>query len=391
MIKITINVFIVSLVSSACIEPYTPDISEYREMIVINGKITDQEGYHYVEVSRSSSFNDSEPRPERDCEVKVYDDKGNSFIYNEIKPGNYRCWIEKSYLNPYTRYMVEVKTNDDRIYRSDFDQMLPCADIDTIYYEISEEAPTDPLYDPYPGLQFFIDTKVSENGVSNFRWELTETWEYHSKYLLGDYYDGEINFVLMESYSDSLYYCWNTGVINEIFTMSTKNLATNKITRGYLNFVSNQTDKLRVRYSLLVRQYSLSDSACEYWGRMQRLSQESGGLYETQPMQVTGNMKNMNNPEETVLGYFWASALKEKRIFYKRDYLFPVKEPDCDLYNFSNESLMEYLSFINEEEYPVYLVNLTYLPEGPWDLADQECFDCRKRGGTTIRPDFWEQ
>lgn len=389
VIRIMIMI-ILCMVFYACIEPYTPDIEEYMDLMVINGKITDREGLQYVDVSRTSSYNDPIPKPVEDCDVKVFDDRGNTFQYTEELPGRYSCRIGKQYLVPGTRYKVEVMTREGTVYQSAYDVMNTCPDIDTIYYEVSEEAPLNYLLSPYPGLQFFIDTRESAESVSNFRWELEETWEYHSWYAIGDYFDGVIHYVEPDNYTDALAYCWRSGPIRKIFTMSTRNLTTNKITRGYLNFVSNQTDRLSVKYSLLVRQYSLSDSAYEYWSRMQRMIQETGGLYETQPMQITGNMRNLNDPKETVLGLFWAAAVKEKRIFYRRSYEFRVLEPDCDMYELSEDELMEYLEQVPEEAYPVYLINLTLTEEGPWDLADQKCFDCRKRHGTLVKPDFWE-
>ncbi len=380
----------VFLVLCTCIEPYTPDIEEYTDLMVINGRITDQEGFQSVDVSRTSSYNDPIPRPVRGCDVKVFDDKGNTFQYAEDTPGSYSCWIEQQYLVPGTRYKVEVITSEGIVYHSVYDVMNTCADIDTVYYEISEEAPLNYLLSPFPGLQFYIDTRESADNVSHYRWELEETWEYRSKYAIGDWYDGEIHYVESDKYTDSLAYCWRSGPIKEIFTMSTKSFATNKVTRGYLNFVSNQTDRLSIEYSLLVKQYSLSDSAYEYWSSMQRLVQESGGLYETQPMQITGNMRNLSDANETVLGLFWAAAVKEKRIFCKRSYEFRVLEPYCDRYEYSEDELVEYLEQVQEEAYPVYLINLTLTNDGPWDLADQKCFDCRKRHGTLVKPDFWE-
>jgi hypothetical protein len=389
VIKINIIIFVVSLLIFACIEPYTPDIEEYRDLMVINGRITNQEGYQTVDISRTSSYNDPARNPESGCDVKVYDDRGHVFEYAETSPGYYICWIDKEYLLAGTRYRLEVVTGEGTTYRSAYDIMNPCAEIDTIYYEISEEFPLNPLLDPYPGLQFFIDTRESPGNISNFRWELIETWEYHSTYAQGDYYDGEIHFVEPEDYADSLLYCWHTTSVKEIFTMSTRNFASNKITRGFLNFVSNKSDRLSVKYSLLVKQYSLSDTAYEYWSQMQRLVQESGGLYETQPIRIAGNIRNPEDPDETVLGFFWASAVKEKRVFYKRNYAFPVYEPPCEPYGWPMDELMQYLESFGEEYYPIFLINLTLMDIGPWDIADQLCFDCTKSGGTTTRPDFW--
>lgn len=390
MSKNTLIILFILPALNACIEPFTPEINEYQNMLVINGKITNQEGYQYVEVSHASSFNNPVRFQESGCDVKVYDDKGNIFQYNESSPGYYRCLIDTEYLSENTRYKLVVVTKDNVTYESGFDQMLPCADIDTVYYEVSEIPADNYLLSPYPGIQFYVDTKEAEGGVSNYRWELEETYEYHSRYNEGDWYDGEIHFTYPDDYADSLVVCWRGGKLKGIYTMSTRNYATNKITRGLLNFVDNQTDRLSVKYSLLVKQFSLSDSAYDYWSNMKQLTQETGGLYETQPIRLTGNIRNRDNPDETVLGYFWASSFKQKRVFYKRNFEFSIVEPPCELFNFTPSELEEYLKAFDESEYPIYLINLTETMDGPWDTADQRCFNCRLRNGTTTKPEFWE-
>lgn len=376
------------IIAAGCIEPFTPEIKDYERLLVINGRITDREGYHYVEVSRSTSYNDPKYDSEKGSVVKVYDDRGNVFQYTEYLPGNYRCWIGQEYLSVNTRYKVEVVTRDGNIYVSDFEAMEPCPDIERIYYEVKVKEADNPIFIPTHGIQLYIDTKESEKERSNLRWEIDETWEYHSAYLLNDYYDGEIHYVVESS--DSLYYCWKSSKIRDIFTMSTRNYSSKKINKGSLAYVSDNYNKLQVKYSALVKQHSLSDSAYEYWSNMQQNLQEGGGLYESQPIRITGNIYNINNSEEVVLGYFWASSIKEKRFFFKNIGEIPYQFSDCQPNGFTSEALDELLKTFTKNDFPVFLINLSGFEQGPWDYAEQGCFDCRKNGGTLVKPDFWQ-
>ncbi len=380
---------IITLVAASCIEPFTPDINEFQRLLVINGKITDQPGYQYVEITRSTSYTNPSYDHVPGCNVKVYDDKGNVFQYEEYGSGLYRCIFSQEYLQVGTRYKIEVLTKDGNTYVSDYDVLEPCPVIENIYYKVEQKENDDPLLKTVYGIHLFIDIQKSEKEVSNFRWELDETWEYHAAYQTSDYFDGEIHYNF-NVYSDSLYYCWRSRKKKDIITMSTKNFTSGKINGGSLAFIANDNDKLDIKYSVLVRQFSLSDSAYQYWNQMQRNLQEGGGLYETQPIRITGNIHNVDNPEETVLGYFWATAEKDKRFFFKNVGEIPVNYYTCIPYGLTSDKLMELLNGYPESEYPIYLINITYLEAGPWDFADQECFDCRKSGGTITMPDFWQ-
>jgi hypothetical protein len=375
------------LLTRGCTYPYTPEVEEVPEMIVISGRISSPDGQQMVEVSKSSSYNDPSYNPVRKCKVVISDDKNNRFDLWETSPGKYICWIDWSYLTYGNNFRVEVTTPDGKQYQSDYETLQPCPPIDKLYYEVKKKEtdnPDNPLY----GIQFFLDTDASGSEAKNFMWDMTETWEYHSKYEVGDYYDGTINFS-PQTY-DTLFYCWSTARIYDIFTFTVNDLASGKITRCPLNYVSGETNRLSVKYSLLVKQYAISRNAYNYWSAVQDQSQNTGGMYETQPVSISGNIHCITNPEETVLGYFMVSSYTKKRIFVSRDFDFPIYTPLCMPYNLDAQSLNIYLSSYKPDDYPIYLLNLSGTRQGPWDYAEQTCFDCRKLGGSVIKPDFWE-
>ncbi len=276
-----------------------------------------------------------------------------------------------------------ILTNDmGNLYVSDFVELLPCPDIDSITYEIQEMQTENPDFS-YLGLQFFINTDCSGEYAKNFRWELEETWEYHSRYEIFAYYDGRIRMLDGNSYD--YYYCWESGRIPDIYTYSTQNLSRGQIRNYPLNFVSNQSDRLSIKYSILVKQFSLSREAFQFWNILDEQSKQSGELYETQPAQIRGNIHPQDEGGEPVLGLFYATSVREKRIFVRPDIV--TWRPDCEPYGIGGSDLMRLLASISQWRYPIYL----YMSDmGSYDYVDQECFDCRLRGGTTERPDFWE-
>ncbi len=366
-----------------CIYEYNPDIEGSSNALVINGKVTDQEGYQYIEISRSfAPYDPDNKRPVSGYSVEIQDDEGNSFPGDEMEPGLYACWMDQEYLAPGISYRLIVTNEQGNLYVSDFEELLPCPDIDSISYEIQEKHTENPDVS-YLGLQFFVNTDCSGEYAKNFRWELEETWEYHSVYDIEVYYDGRIR--MLDGISDDYYYCWESGRIQDIYTYSTQNLSSGQIRNYPLNFVSNQSDRLSFKYSLLVKQFSLSREAFQFWNILDQQSKQSGELYETQPAQIRGNIHPQDEGGEPVLGLFYATSVKEKRIFVRPDIV--TWRPDCEPYGLSGSELMELLSDISSFHYPIYLY---FVDMGVYDYAEQECFDCRLRGGTTERPDFWE-
>ena len=69
-----------------CIYEYNPDIEGSSNALVINGKVTDQEGYQYIEISRSfAPYDPKTERPVSDYTVEIQDDEENSYPGAEME------------------------------------------------------------------------------------------------------------------------------------------------------------------------------------------------------------------------------------------------------------------------------------------------------------------
>jgi hypothetical protein len=219
----------------------------------------------------------------------------------------------------------------------------------------------------------------------NVIWRVQETWEYWASLFGTHIMYGWSNTVQFRS--NGLFTCWKSNPLGQIYTGTTRNLSQNELLRVPLNFVSNETDRLSVTYSLYVQQQSLSLEAFDYWQRMNDQSAGSGGVYEKQPASVEGNIYNVNHPDDVVLGCFYASQVREQRIFVKNNNLFDFTIPRVSCEYEPTSSLWARYGDQNIH-FPVYI----YVP-GPFQptfWGPEECFDCRLQGGDTIRPLIWE-
>jgi len=362
-----------------CIEPYIPQISsQASNKYVISGLVTDQEGYHYVSISLASPTGEPHFTPLTDCTVKILDDKGNTFSLEEFLEGNYRVWIDSQHLTPGTSYMLKVITSAGVEIISDFDQMPICPGIDSVYY-IREDLPTTNPQVNVNGIQFYVNTDATNIDSHFFMWELEETWEYHVPYAKEWYFDGEVHRINPPDSSEMV--CWSTKAIKNIYTLSTRNLSQNIYTMLPLHFVDNTTSRLMYGYSLLVKQYALTESAYAYWEQLRINSNEQGGLYTKQPLAIRGNLSSVNHPDLQVLGFFSASSVKSKRYFIRN-----VDDLDVENIIFcSPQSYRFGFRDVEEREYPAYFIEV----QGEILFMQESCVDCRTLGGVTTKPDYW--
>lgn len=369
------------LLHTSCVEHFEPVLEETQEVLAISGMISDSPGRHIVTVSKSSPYRFPEFQGLEYCIVNVTDQDGNMIHYSEEGGGVYSAEFPDSFLEVGDAASLFVLTPDNREYRSAFDTILPCPELDSVYWELQYTETSDPEKSR-PGVQFYLDMSGSPADARNMIWRVKETWEYWAS-LFGNKIMWGIGRV--EDYrSNEIFKCWKSFPPDQLYMGSTRNLTVNEMRRVALNYVSNETDRLSVTYSLQVQQQSLTQGAYEYWQRINEQAAESGGMYEKQPASVPGNIYPVDETGELVLGYFYASQVKEQRIYIHNNNLFDFYIPhiDCEYQPMS--------SFWSQGgiRYPVYIYS-----EGPFMPSwwgPSECFDCRIQGGDTIRPENWE-
>jgi hypothetical protein len=178
---------------------------------------------------------------------------------------------------------------------------------------------------------------------------------------------------------DSLYYCWKTRKVPEFFTGSTINIGGERLINEPIHFVNTETKRLQVRYSLLVKQYSISAEAYYYWKELQEQIEGDDFLISSQPYQITGNLVSEEHSDERALGYFTVGSVQKKRYFFDK--------PDTEFHYatcIANPDLTA-LAYLPPSQYPVYI---TVTDEG-FAMASNYCFDCTLWGGSLGKPDYW--
>jgi len=369
------------LLCGSCVEPFEPVLEESQEVLVISGMVTDRAGPHKVTVSLSSNYKQPVFQGVDFCIVAVVNQEGDMVHYSNAGAGVYIADLPDSFLEVGDAARLQVITPDDRVYLSSYDTILACPELDSVYYELGYQETPDPEF-TRPGIQFYLDMSGLSTDSRNIIWQVDETWEYWASlfgtHILRGWGDSE------EFRTNTIFKCWKQAPLDHVYIGSTRSLSANELSRLPLNFVSNETDRLSVTYSLNVQQQSLSSLAYDYWKRMNDQSVESGGLYEKQPASVVGNIYNVDDPEEVVLGCFYTTQLREQRLFIHNNNLLEFNVPHIQC----QYEPMSSIGVLGPGLFPVYL----YIPGNfqPSFWGPEECFDCRLQGGETKKPEYWE-
>ena len=386
MKAISQNLFVLLSVMllSSCIERYLP-VTElnFSPKLVIDGIIANNESDQEIVISESSPAENPTFVPVSGCKVSVEDGHGNSFLFSESESkGHYLGRIDAAHLVIGERYRLHVKTSMGAEYASSFEELMPCPEVDRVYYEVETKQTENPEITEN-GLQFYIDFKGDANSGHFYRLQLTQTYEYHSKWPL-DKWLGKDGFHDLVDPDYSNFVCYRTDKLKSIYVLSTDGFSQNKFSKYKLHFVEDQTEVLMYKYSLLVNQYSLTKRAYNYWENLRKNNQETVDLFGKQPANVKGNISNVSDTTDVALGYFTISSVQSKRIM--------VTPVDGLYFNHFLRCQADIIDGPLPAERPLYYVT-DYDANGNiyTGLGAPSCIDCTLVGGTTVKPPYWDE
>jgi hypothetical protein len=374
-------IFILVFLCDGCVEPYDAEIDEVANVVSIEAGLIKGEAIQSVIISRTSSLVYPQFKPIRECEVFVVDETDNQFRFNENFNGTYTMEIPDDQLILGRKYKLLIATPEGDRYESAYERLNSGVAVDTVYYQIEEEL-DEITENNYKGLQFYVDLEAADTTSRYFRWGMEETFEYNSTAPITYYISEDSLSPIYLKDEFQFFTCWKTLKVPGLYLSNTVNLLTNEKKRIPLHYVSTVSDRLKIKYSLLVKQYTMNKGAYNYWQANKISTQESGGIYTQQPGQPLSNIKNIKDSTETVIGYFWASFKNEKRIFVPEIKGLQVLGEVCELSEFNvidhgPGSLPRYI-YIDEK-------TKTQLTGSPM------CFVCTLKGGTIKKPDFWDE
>ncbi|MEO5564953.1 MAG: DUF4249 domain-containing protein, partial [Chitinophagaceae bacterium] len=262
-------------------------------------------------------------------------------------------------------YRLRIKTTDGKEYVSAFMKAKKTPVIDSIGWEKEKD-----------GMRIYANTKDVANSTRYYRWDFDETWEIRSVFFSAYIYDnGVIRNRIFPAEACNV--CWKYSTSSTIVLANSTRLANDVIFKAPIQFIENGSEKLYIRYSIMLRQYALDREAYNFFELMRKNTEDIGSLFSPQPSEIRGNITCVNDPTDYVLGYVTASTIEAKRQFIQVPWQFfqdcrIVRVPAiADSIKFFFGPGGNLIPFAYDDPPPVYFGSTA------------ECVDCRARGGST--------
>jgi hypothetical protein len=366
---------IIILITASCVEPFDlPMRGEDVGFLVVDGYINTTAHTATVALSRAIPLASTLNAPrETSAIVSIEDDNGKTYPLQLNIYGAYE--VTSSDFTEKKQYRLHITTASGKEYYSEFITTQTSPPIETLSWAPSPE-----------GITILLDTRDPSEQTKYYRWEYVETWQYEAA--LSSEYKLVNGFAVPRDGNDQLKRCYTSETSSKIVTETSSTFVQGQLLDKEIAFVPLFSQKIGLHYSILVRQFGLSSNAYDYWQQLSVNTESLGGLFDPQPSQLTGNIRNTENKNEPVIGYFDGGAISEKRIFIKYsdlpEYLQRLPPSPCIEESIIPGKVHELGNFylITHSVYD----GLTLIA---YNYTTVECADCTRQGGTIVKPDFW--
>ena len=377
----------VLILLAGCKQRYeSPVQSPVTGYLVVDGVLNSGPGTASLTLSRTTKFDNKQMVYERNAGVSIQGTDSSVRTLTEKAPGIYSA--DNLNLNNTLKYRLRINTVNGSRYLSDFVVVKNNLPIDSISWTYTSE-----------GVQSYINSHDPQNNTHYYQWYYEETWEIHSTYFPTLKYQIKQHPALGPQYSvvykDSSTYgpdptiinCWQFQNPLSLYLGSTAKLSKDVVFLP-LAFIPRGSIKIGVLYSINLKQYTWTKEGYEFMERMKRNTESTGSVFDPQPSELKGNIRNAADAAEPVIGFFNICPIQEKRIFIRPSQV-PSwgYSPPC--YEVAIENISD--SILRKG---MGLLPVDPLTQGPFGNiitfrgVPPDCADCTLRG-TNKKPAYW--
>lgn len=349
MRSITLGLFaclLAGILPMACVDPIEKTLVQRVNVIVVESLITNLDEPQFVYLNRSKSDSLTGrfgTLPLSKVTVQVVVDSSRVFTFQETQSGRYQAPNSFKGEVGHT-YQLRLNLPDGTHYQSSVEVMASVPSIDRVYARFNPTSlPAQSINGStnlYRGAhEVFIDWQdpVNEHNYYRFDWKLFERQDWCHTCVQGFYlkynpYDDKDSQPYEKCFDSNpfttstsgSYYvndyqcrtqCWEIipSVSIDVFDDRLSNGGTIKGRRvAQIPFYDSNGALVEIR------QESLSQKAYSFFNLFAQQTQNTGGLADTPPSALVGNVHNVANWSEPVVGYFTISAVSRTRYWLDR-------------------------------------------------------------------------
>jgi hypothetical protein len=307
---------VICCIPGSCIEPMDLNFDQNEFLIVVDGKITQKNTIHQLFLNRTTAYGNKNRIHVSGADIRLYDETGTyeSFI-EDISNEYYYLTGYGLPMEPGKTYYIEIMLQNDRVYRSVPQVMPRVIEADTVVArgEIVEELSNAGIIVERKYVNVYLNTSLKNvDGPAYFIWRSDHVYSF-TEIQCHPLHVPKVCYIKKQHMGDELEIF--SGEDIEGSFLSEHQVVTIPLVSDWEFYEKNFYN---------VAQHSITKDAYEYWSLVNKIARPTGSIFDTPPAPIKGNIYNVNDPDETVLGFFEVSAVDTVRTYTNYSDLSPM-------------------------------------------------------------------
>jgi hypothetical protein len=301
--------FIVSVVllflCPSCLEEFDFDTEAPEDIIVVDGTFTDSEEVDEVRLAYAMGYGVQTFLPVLNAQLTLFDEHGNSEALLEVDKGVYQFAKSELVGEIGTAYYLDILLPDGRRYQSTPEVLRAAPAIDSLSFDVErlEEVNDFGRLVDVLNFQLLVQTTINEEQRTDFlRWEIEHVYSY-TELMVSPLSLPKTCYVKEENLNQQDIPIFDGRAVDGNTTIQ------EQVASKRMDFTFGYAQSYRVS------QYAMSEAAYIYREQIDQISNNVGNIFDLPPAPVKGNIVNVNDPVETVLGYFSVSGVTRSTLF----------------------------------------------------------------------------
>lgn len=355
------SLFLLLLGICSCVDQISFPLEKAdTERLIVSGLITNLEGPHRIFLSKTTAANrpplfvngyytlNDAPRPVQNARITVW---GNGqpllgAVFQEVRSGEYE-WNPVELLEEGVSYFVQIQIGD-KTYRSAPQVMPSISGEDQLSFSFERAR----IADNPDAAQLILKTELTLPQITGeyyLRWSVEEAYFWDLTFFPNPFNKPPPNCIVFAYPDPERITLVNGMVLNRPGGKSTQVIAQRLVDQSFLS-----------RHYFMVNQLSITKEAYTYWQNVREVVNNSGSVFDSPPAAIRGNVSNLNDPKEVVLGFLEIAKSRETRIFTTRGDVPYFLEKTCEYipgkrYDQYLPTCLSCAAFPNSnEEYPAW-------------------------------------
>jgi Domain of unknown function (DUF4249) len=312
--------FILGISLFSCIDPFDPQIKQGGDKLIVDAFISSDPGpENRVILSWSEPFNEDTAALAHPSSAKVYltDQAGQRTDFAEKSFGRFLPTLNSFAAKIGSTYTLHVELADGKKYISTPEKILKPMPIDTAYLELKEKT-NDLGVAIQRTFDVIVETKDDPQAANYYRWD----WRHYN--LIPSCFVRIIcrpicvRLVFPCCPNVSCWDIYHPRGRDAIFVASDNLVNGKKIKRkiGEIGYTTIEP------FFIVLTQMSISEGAHRFWQSSAGQIRNTGGIFDATPSSIRSNLRNVNDPDEVVLGYFEAVGVTRRPFYLNRAFAF---------------------------------------------------------------------